>query len=61
METALSYGRTYISAYALIVEEGTKLAAQIRRGDFSGIDDDDHCSANLPTRRQAHLRGGLWL
>ncbi|MDE8668951.1 radical SAM family heme chaperone HemW [Pseudarthrobacter sp. H3Y2-7] len=42
LETALSYEPDHISAYALIVEDGTKLAAQIRRGDVPGIDDDDH-------------------
>lgn len=42
LETALSYGPDHISAYALIVEDGTKLAAQIRRGEVPGIDDDDH-------------------
>ena len=44
LETALSYGPDHISAYALIVEEGTKLAAQIRRGQVPEIDDDDHAT-----------------
>ncbi|MGO4227355.1 radical SAM family heme chaperone HemW [Arthrobacter sp. YAF34] len=44
LETALSYAPDHISAYALIVEEGTKLAAQIRRGEVPGIDDDDHAA-----------------
>jgi oxygen-independent coproporphyrinogen-3 oxidase len=44
LETALSYGPDHISAYALIVEEGTKLAGQIRRGEVPGIDDDDHAA-----------------
>jgi oxygen-independent coproporphyrinogen-3 oxidase len=30
----------HVSAYALIVEEGTKLARQIRRGELAGPDDD---------------------
>ncbi len=42
VRTALSYQPDHISAYALIVEDGTKLAAQIRRGQVPGIDDDDH-------------------
>lgn len=42
VRTALSYGPDHISAYSLIVEEGTKLAAQIRRGQVPNIDDDDH-------------------
>lgn len=42
VEAALSYEPDHISAYALIIEEGTKLAAQIRRGQVPNIDDDDH-------------------
>jgi oxygen-independent coproporphyrinogen-3 oxidase len=42
LETALSYQPDHISAYALIVEDGTKLAAQMRRGEVPEIDDDDH-------------------
>ncbi|WP_434612186.1 radical SAM family heme chaperone HemW [Arthrobacter sp. A5] len=42
VRTALSYQPDHISAYALIVEDGTKLAAQIRRGQVPRIDDDDH-------------------
>ncbi|WP_427017982.1 radical SAM family heme chaperone HemW [Pseudarthrobacter sp. P1] len=44
VRTALSYEPDHISAYALIVEEGTKLAAQIRRGQVPAIDDDDHAT-----------------
>lgn len=42
VRTALSYQPDHISAYSLIVEEGTKLAAQVRRGQVPAIDDDDH-------------------
>ncbi|NAZ15702.1 coproporphyrinogen III oxidase [Glutamicibacter soli] len=42
IEAALSYEPDHISAYALIIEDGTKLAAQIRRGEVPDIDDDDH-------------------
>ena len=42
VEAALSYQPDHISAYALIIEQGTKLAAQIRRGQVPDIDDDDH-------------------
>ncbi len=31
----------HVSAYALVVEEGTKLAARVRRGEVSAPDDDD--------------------
>lgn len=44
VRTALSYHPDHISAYSLIVEEGTKLAAQIRRGQVPPIDDDDHAT-----------------
>ncbi|MGG5171321.1 radical SAM family heme chaperone HemW [Pseudarthrobacter sp. J1738] len=44
LETALSYGPDHISAYALIIEDGTKLAAQIRRGEVADVDDDDHAT-----------------
>ncbi|MDR4532771.1 radical SAM family heme chaperone HemW [Glutamicibacter sp. PS] len=42
IEAALALEPDHISAYALIIEEGTKLAAQIRRGQVPNIDDDDH-------------------
>ena len=40
INAALTLPITHISAYALIVEEGTKLAAQIKRGEVAQIDDD---------------------
>ncbi|MDI3211267.1 radical SAM family heme chaperone HemW [Arthrobacter sp. AL12] len=58
LETALSYGPDHISAYALIVEEGTKLAAQIRRGEVPGIDDDDH-AAKYELADELMSAGGL--
>ena len=40
IDTVLSLPITHISAYALIIEEGTKLAAQIKRGEVDQVDDD---------------------
>lgn len=40
VSTALALDPDHISAYALIVEEGTKLARQIRRGEVPAPDDD---------------------
>jgi len=40
VESALSLGVDHLSAYALIVETGTKLAAQIKRGELSMPNDD---------------------
>jgi oxygen-independent coproporphyrinogen-3 oxidase len=41
LEAAIELEPDHISAYALVVEEGTKLAAQVRRGDVAAPDDDD--------------------
>ena len=40
IEAALSYGTDHISAYSLIVEEGTKLARQIKSGQLVEPDED---------------------
>jgi putative oxygen-independent coproporphyrinogen III oxidase len=40
LEAALEAGPDHISAYALIVEDGTRLAARIRRGELPAPDDD---------------------
>ena len=40
LDAALAAGPDHISAYALIVEDGTRLAARIRRGELPAPDDD---------------------
>jgi oxygen-independent coproporphyrinogen-3 oxidase len=40
VESAIALQPDHISAYALIIEEGTKLARQIRRGELTAPDDD---------------------
>jgi putative oxygen-independent coproporphyrinogen III oxidase len=40
VEEAIALGPEHISAYALVVEEGTKLARQVRRGEVPPTDDD---------------------
>ncbi|WP_137843481.1 radical SAM family heme chaperone HemW [Microbacterium sp. 2FI] len=40
LETALALEPDHISAYALIIEDGTKLARQIRRGEVPAPEDD---------------------
>ena len=42
LDAALACEPDHLSAYALIVEQGTKLAAQIRRGEVAEPDDDLH-------------------
>ncbi len=40
LDAALAAGPDHISAYSLIVEDGTRLAARIRRGELPAPDDD---------------------
>ncbi len=40
LDQAIACSPDHISAYALIIEDGTKLAAQIKRGDVAQPDDD---------------------
>ncbi|KAB8179926.1 radical SAM family heme chaperone HemW [Microbispora catharanthi] len=40
LEAALAAGPDHVSAYSLIVEDGTRLAARIRRGELPMPDDD---------------------
>ncbi|HSP75272.1 MAG TPA: radical SAM family heme chaperone HemW [Cryobacterium sp.] len=40
VEHAIRQAPTHISAYSLIVEDGTKLARQIKRGELAPVDDD---------------------
>ena len=41
LEAALDTRPDHVSAYALVVEEGTRLAAQVRRGEIAAPDDDE--------------------
>ncbi len=41
LDAAIAAEPDHLSAYALIVEEGTRLAARIRRGELPMTDDDD--------------------
>ncbi|HET9658006.1 MAG TPA: radical SAM family heme chaperone HemW [Kineosporiaceae bacterium] len=41
LEAALDCAPDHLSAYALVVEEGTRLAARVRRGEVAAPEDDD--------------------
>jgi len=41
LDAALAASPEHVSAYALIVEDGTRLAARVRRGELPMTDDDD--------------------
>ncbi len=40
LEAAVSSGADHVSAYSLLVEAGTRLAARVRRGEIPDVDDD---------------------
>ncbi len=44
LDAALALEPDHVSAYALVVEEGTRLAAQVRRGEVPLPDDDDEAA-----------------
>ena len=58
--TALSLDIDHISAYALIVESGTKLAAQIKRGDLTMPDDDLMADMYLLVDQLCQAKGLSW-
>ena len=41
LDTAVALEPDHVSAYALVVEEGTRLAVQVRRGEVPAPEDDD--------------------
>jgi putative oxygen-independent coproporphyrinogen III oxidase len=41
LEAAIAAGPDHLSAYSLIVEQGTRLAARVRRGELPAPDEDD--------------------
>jgi oxygen-independent coproporphyrinogen-3 oxidase len=44
LEAVLATGVDHVSAYALVVEPGTKMAAQVRRGEVTLPDEDDQAA-----------------
>jgi putative oxygen-independent coproporphyrinogen III oxidase len=60
IDTALSLDIDHVSAYALIVETGTKLAAQIKRGDLTLPDDDVMADMYLLVDQLCEVKGFSW-
>lgn len=60
LEAVLSLQPDHVSAYGLIVEEGTKLAAQIRRGVYPDTDPDDQADKYLLTEERLAGSGYRW-
>ncbi|MEP6481444.1 MAG: radical SAM family heme chaperone HemW [Rhodoglobus sp.] len=60
LDQALAQSPDHISAYALIVEDGTKLAAQIRRGEVAPPDDDLQADMYELAEQKLHAAGFQW-
>lgn len=60
VDAALALNTTHISAYALIVEQGTKLAAQVRRGEIIIPDDDETADKYILADKKFHAAGLNW-
>jgi oxygen-independent coproporphyrinogen-3 oxidase len=60
VDAALALNTTHISAYALIVEQGTKLAAQVRRGDITIPDDDETADKYILADKKFSAAGLTW-
>jgi putative oxygen-independent coproporphyrinogen III oxidase len=60
VEAALACGPDHVSAYALVVEEGTRLAGQVRRGVLAAPDDDDLADRYLLADELLGAAGFQW-
>jgi oxygen-independent coproporphyrinogen-3 oxidase len=60
LDQALAARPDHVSAYALIVEEGTRLAARIRRGDLPMPDDDDQADKYVLADAELTAAGFGW-
>ena len=60
LEAAIGAGPDHVSAYALIVEEGTQLARRIRRGEVPMTDDDVHADRYLIAEEVLSAAGFDW-
>ena len=60
LEAALAVRPDHVSAYALIVEDGTALARQVRRGELPPPDDDDLADKYLAADERLTAAGLEW-
>jgi oxygen-independent coproporphyrinogen-3 oxidase len=60
LESAIALGTEHISAYSLIVEEGTKLAAQINRGELGQTDEDLNAAKHQMASELLEAAGLEW-
>jgi len=60
LEAAVTSGADHVSAYALIVEDGTRLAARIKRGELPDVDDDVAADRYLQAESALGSAGFQW-
>ncbi|MFI0896926.1 radical SAM family heme chaperone HemW [Streptomyces sp. NPDC020983] len=60
LDAAVGAGPDHVSAYALIVEDGTRLASRIRRGEVPMTDDDEHADRYLIADERLAAAGYSW-
>lgn len=60
LTAAIGAGPDHVSAYALIVEEGTRLAAKVRRGEIAAPDDDAMADRYLIAQELLGAAGFTW-
>ncbi|MEN3582919.1 radical SAM family heme chaperone HemW [Streptomyces sp. ZYX-F-203] len=60
LDAAVAAGPDHVSAYALIVEEGTRLARRVRGGEIPMTDDDVHADRYLIAEERLSAAGFAW-
>ena len=60
LDSALACGPDHLSAYALVVEDGTALARRVRRGEVPTPDDDDLADKYVAADRALEQAGMGW-
>jgi len=60
LDAAVGSGADHVSAYSLIVEEGTRLAGRIRRGELPDVDDDVAADRYLQADEALSAAGLEW-
>ncbi|WP_062204987.1 radical SAM family heme chaperone HemW [Streptomyces sp. NBRC 109706] len=60
LEAAIGAGPDHVSAYSLIVEEGTRLGQRVRRGEVPMTDEDVHADRYLQADRVLSAAGFSW-
>ena len=60
LEAAVAAGPDHVSAYSLIVEEGTRLGQRVRRGEVPMTDDDVHADRYLQAESVLGAAGFTW-